>query len=223
MAANELEAIFDSPILRIGMGTTLQFQIGKKGAEFRATAVLVGLVPDEYLIIRVPPIPGILSRLNEGDPMIVRYLYGGNLYGFTSKILTQIYKPTLMLFVAYPEAVETLNLRRTPRVQCCFPATLTRNSRTFRAVVLDISQGGSRVGLDIDEVGAFSFEIDQTVKLRFHLTGVAAPEQVIMGRIKNLKKDALHCEIGIQFDQENEPVLVNIKQFIDNLTVLMHE
>jgi len=223
MAGNKPEAIVDSRTLRIGIGTTLQFQMGEKSWQFKATAVLVGMVPGEYLIIRVPPVPGILNRLSNGDPVIVRYLFEGNLYGFNSSILTHIYKPALIMFLCYPEVVETLNLRKAQRVQCCFPVMLKKDGQEFKAVILDISLGGSRVGLDMDGINSLSFEIDQTICLSFHLSGIAAQEQVINGTVKNFRKDEQHCEMGIQFDRENEVVLNNIKDFLDDLTILSHE
>jgi hypothetical protein len=90
------EGILECRTLNIGLGAKLQFQLGIKGLEFKATGVLVGMVPDEYLIIRVPAIPGILGRLDEGNSIIVRYLYAGNLYGFASTVLTCIQKPALI-------------------------------------------------------------------------------------------------------------------------------
>lgn len=57
------------------------------------------------------------------------------------------------------------------------------------------------------------FDIDQSIGLSFHLAGVVE-EQVIKGKIRLLKKDAQLSEMGIQFDQENEAVLNNVKQYM---------
>ena len=73
--------------LNIGIGTRMQFQLGGKGQEFKAAGVLAGMISDKYLMIRVPAIPGILSRLQEDDLIVVRYVYAGNVYGFNSTIV----------------------------------------------------------------------------------------------------------------------------------------
>ena len=62
-------------------------------------------------------------------------------------------------------------------------------------------------------------EIKNLGMLPFHLTGIAE-EQVIKGKIKNLKKDRSFSEIGVQFDQENEAVLKSVKKYIESFAKL---
>jgi c-di-GMP-binding flagellar brake protein YcgR len=212
------EAVVGGRALNIGIGTRMQFQLGEKGQEFKAAGFLAGMISDEYLMIRVPAIPGILSRLNEGDPIVVRYVYAGNVYGFNSTILNYVQKPALIVFLAYPAAVETVNLRKAQRVECLFPATVKTDRNDYKAVIVDISQGGCRVCLDHGASESSSFDIDQTIGLSFHLAGVVE-EQVIKGKIRLLKKDAQLSEMGIQFDQENEAVLNNVKQYIETASL----
>ena len=208
------EAVVESRVLNIGIGTRMQFQLGGKGQEFKAAGFLAGMISDEFLMIRVPAIPGILSRLNEGDLIVVRYVYAGNVYGFNSTISKCIQKPALIVFLSYPDAVETVNLRKAQRVECLFPATVKTDRGDYRAVIVDISQGGCRVCLDHGASQSSSFDIDQTIGLSFHLAGVAE-EQVIDGRIRVLKKDAQLSEMGIKFDEEDKAVLNNVKQYIE--------
>ena len=212
------EAVVGGRALNIGIGTRMQFQLGEKGQEFKAAGFLAGMISDEYLMIRVPAIPGILSRLNEGDPIVVRYVYAGNVYGFNSTILNYVQKPALIVFLAYPAAVETVNLRKAQRVECLFPATVNTDRGDYKAVIVDISEGGCRVCLDHGASESSSFDIDQTIGLSFHLAGVVE-EQVINGKIRVLKKDAQLSEMGIQFDQENEAVLNNVKQYIETASL----
>jgi c-di-GMP-binding flagellar brake protein YcgR len=219
MVEKASEAVVGGRALNIGIGTRMHLQLGTKGQELKTAGALVGMIPDEYLMIRVPAIPGILSRLAEGDPIVVRYVYAGNVYGFTSTILTCTYKPVLMVFVAYPAAVEIVNLRKTRRIECRFPATVTTEGGDYKAVMVDISLRGCRVCLEHGTTRYSSFDVDQAIGLSFCLAGMAE-EQVINGRVQNLKKDAEFSEMGIQFDQEHEAVLNNVKQYIDSLLEL---
>jgi c-di-GMP-binding flagellar brake protein YcgR len=205
--------------LSIGIGTRLQFQLGIKGQEFKAAGVLVGMVPGEYLIIRVPAIPGILDRLDEGNTIVVRYVYAGNIYGFTSTVLTCIQKPALIVFLTYPFSVETMNLRKGQRTECRFPASVKTDSGDYKAVIVDISLGGCRICLDHEALESSSFDIEQTIGISFHLTGIAE-EQVIDGKIKNLKKDRQFSEMGVQFNQENEAVLSNVTLYLESFAKL---
>ncbi len=212
------EAVVESRTLNIGIGTRMQFQLGGKGQELKAAGFLAGMIHDEYLMIRVPAIPGILSRLTEGDLIIVRYVYAGNVYGFNSTISNYIQKPALIVFLAYPAAVEIVNLRKAQRVECLFPATVKTDKGDYKAVIVDISQGGCRICLDHGANHSSSFDVDQTIGLSFHLAGVAE-EQGIKGTIRVLKKDAQLSEMGIKFDEEDKAVLKNVKEYIETASL----
>lgn len=219
MLQQEPEAIVEGRTLNIGIGTRIQFQFGKKGQEFKVAGVMVGMVPDEFLIIRVPAIPGILSRLNEEISIVARYVYAGNVYGFSSTMLTCIHRPALLVFLAYPATVETINLRKNERIECRFPVMLKTDPGGYKAVIVDISLGGCRICIDNEATEPSSFDVDQMIGLSFHLAGIAE-EQTINGRVKNIRKDGQLSELGIQFDKENKVVLNNVKVYIDSFATL---
>lgn len=208
-------AVVWGQMLNIGIGTQLQFQLGTEARKFKATGILVGMVPDEYLLIRVPAIPGILSRLIEGNTIVVRYIYAGNVYGFASKVQSYIQKPALIVFLTYPAAVESMNLRKTQRIECRFPATVKTDHGEYKAVIIDISLGGCRVCFEVVAGESSSMDTDQTVTVSFYLAAIAE-KQVIRGRVQNLKKDGQLFEMGIRFDQKNDAVLNNVKHYIDS-------
>ncbi len=210
--------VVENRALNIGIGTRMQFQLGEKGQEFKAAGFLAGMISDEYLMIRVPAIPGILSRLNENDLIVVRYVYAGNVYGFNSTISNYIQKPALIVFLPYPAAVEIVNLRKAQRVECLFPATVKTDKGDYKAVIVDISQGGCRICLDHGASQSSLFDIDQMIGLSFHLPGMAE-EQVIESRIRVLKKDAQLSEMGIKFNEEDKDVLNNVKQYIETASL----
>ena len=210
--------VVENRALNIGIGTRMQFQLGEKGQEFKAAGFLAGMISDEYLMIRVPAIPGILSRLNENDLIVVRYVYAGNVYGFNSTISNYIQKPALIVFLPYPAAVEIVNLRKAQRVECLFPATVKTDKGDYKAVIVDISQGGCRICLDHGASQSSLFDIDQMIRLSFHLPGMAE-EQVIESRIRVLKKDAQLSEMGIKFNEEDKDVLNNVKQYIETASL----
>jgi hypothetical protein len=219
MVRQVTEHALQGRILNIGIGTTLQFQLGWKGRELKAAGALIGMAPDEFLIIRVPAIPGILSRLREGDPMVVRYVYCGNVYGFTSKVLTCIQKPALIVFIEYPASVESMNLRKARRMECLFPAVVDYQGCGYKAVIVDVSLGGCRICLDSESGVSSSIDVAQTVGISFFLTGTTE-EQVINGKVQNIRKDDKRTEMGIQFDPENEAVLNNVKLYMDRFAKL---
>lgn len=213
------EAVVGSRTFDIVIGTRIQLQFGRKGQEFKAAGVLVGMIPHEFLIIRIPTIPGILGRLDEDALIIARYVYAGNVYGFSSTMLFYIHKPALLVFVTCPATVETVNLRKTHRIECRFPAMLKTDLGDYKAVMVDMSLGGCRICIDNGATESSSFNVNRMIGLSFYLAGIAK-EQVINGKVKNLKKDDQLSEMGIQFDQENKAVLNDVKLYIDSFATL---
>lgn len=208
-------------MLSIGMGTKLHAQFGVRGDDLKITTVLVGIVPEEYLIIRVPAIPGILNKLADGSPIIIRYIYDGNIYGFNSTILAYTHKPSLIAFMAYPTSIEIMNLRKSQRLECLLPAKIKTLEKTFTGVILDISSGGCRLYIEYGPGDSPAVDVEQDVELSFQLTG-KAEEQLVACKIQNLKKDSMLAEIGLQFNPEHRETLDNVNTYIDNFFKLQY-
>lgn len=213
------EQIIKGRSLAIGLGTTLQLEVGQQGRESKVTGVLIGMVPEECLLIRVPAIPGILDKLSEGSPIVVRYVYAGSIYGFTSVVLAYTLKPALVVFINYPTSVESMSLRKAKRLQCFFPAKVKIGAEGHRAVIVDISMGGCRIHVEHGADESLLQSRGRTVSLVFQLTGLAE-EQAIGGRIQNVKSEGMIAEIGIAFDPQDEVVLNNVKRYIDSFATL---
>ncbi len=215
------EKILKDRTLNIGVGTRLQTQFGKKGNELKTVGALVGVVSDECLLIRVPTIPGILEKLHEGSPIVVRYVYAGNVYGFTSTIMAYTRKPTLIVFIKYPTSIESMNLRQTQRLDCLLPATVKIGMNIYKGVILDISINGCRIYIEYATGDSPPVDINRTVEISFHLTGMAE-EQAINGIIQNLRKNSKLAEMGLQFDKDNESVLNNVKLYMSSFSELRY-
>jgi c-di-GMP-binding flagellar brake protein YcgR len=219
------EEILKGRMLSIGLGTRLQGQLGELAEGMKIAGTFVGIIPEECLMIQVPAIPGILDKLSEGSPVIVRYIYAGNVYGFASTIRTCTHKPTLVVYLAYPTSVEIINLRKTKRLECLLPAELRIPGKNFNGislfhgVILDISTGGCRIYIEYDPSESPAIDVGQGIEVRFHLTGTSG-EQVISGKIQNLKKDNKLAEIGLEFNQDETKVEDNIATYIDNFSKL---
>lgn len=189
----------------------------------KIAGMLVGIISSEYLIIQVPAIPGILDKLSEGAPVTVRYVYAGNVYGFASIIQAYTLKPTLLAYITYPDSVESINLRKTKRLQCLLPVELRipgTNALSFQGVVLDISAGGCRLNIEYNPGAPPVVDVGHGIEVRFQLIG-NSEEQVISGKIRNLKKGNDLAEIGMEFDLDNNTkVKDNILTYIDGFLKL---
>ena len=87
-------------ILFSGMevGTSLSVEI--PGVQTRFSSRLVGLEPDQFLIIRLPATPGIRQSLKPGLDSVIRFVSNGSIIGFKSSILQIHFEPLGVGFLA---------------------------------------------------------------------------------------------------------------------------
>lgn len=141
-------------VTRARTGTTLAVPTGTRmlltlpGVFDNIPTDLVGIVQGEYLILKMPMVPGIRARLGQGEPVTIRYLCGGVIYGFGTSVITFISRPGFLVFLAFPDVVEQLELRQHRRVNCLLPCALHVPGCILSGIMLDVSLGGCRVALD---------------------------------------------------------------------------
>ena len=112
----------------------------------RHSGVLVGNIQRDYLIIA-----GLQSlELAIGDTVIVRMLQESMATGFQTTVRGVIDAPVRLYVIAYPEHVETANLRRAERLKVFFPASVRAQAAPdapsdvlmLNGMLLNISAGG---------------------------------------------------------------------------------
>lgn len=108
---------------------------------------LIGMEYDQYLIVKLPPLPDIPAKLYQKNHIVVRYFHGGNAYGFRSTLIGMIKDPVRLHFLAYPDSLEHLNLRKDERYVCFIPARISKHDTggeimDLQGFISDISAGG---------------------------------------------------------------------------------
>jgi c-di-GMP-binding flagellar brake protein YcgR len=108
----------------------------------RMNCRFIGLMPDEYVVVRVPLMPGIRSRLEKDSPVELRFLEQGSLVGFKTEVI--LYQPTpfSLIFVRYPQLLERHELRSEKRMECRLATVLSKGESSWDGVTVDISKGG---------------------------------------------------------------------------------
>ena len=114
--------------------------------KYRST--IVGVEPYEYVITRLPMVPGIQSKLQPGSTLTIRLEHNGAVYGFHTEVVTSMTKPNPMLVFAYPQKMECIQLRQHKRTRCMLPAVLHNANTTVSGLVTDVSAGGCRMVVD---------------------------------------------------------------------------
>ena len=196
--------------ISIELGTQLEIEI--EGVPTRFKSSLVGVEPDEYLIIKEPEaaLYEILrNKLFRGNQIVVRYLCKGTLFGFQSQLVQVTSTPIRLLFVEYPKTIEVYDLRSHERIDCFFPAKIKIKDEEKNGAILDISEGGCRCVIKSSEGEKLpSVQIDERITLRCQFPGTES-EQVVSGEVRNVGMDKQKAVLGIQF-HEIAPGLQNI-------------
>lgn len=208
--------------LSLEVGTRMAVTLGAldKGDDGRIAADLVGMVHFEYLILRLPWVPGLRSRLVGGVGATVRFVSEGELCGFQSPILTHVPKPSLLLFLEYPEVIEKLALRQHKRVQCALPVQVHSRRGDAQGVIADLSQGGCRMAIDVrGQQGLRQTVADDVLVLRVPLNSEGIPLTVTC-TVRSVEADAARMQLGLSFSEADKDFWNALEQFLTSAYLL---
>jgi hypothetical protein len=200
--------------LIIALGTTLHLNID--GVADGLTGVLVGMVPNEYLIIQ-GQFYDIEDKLCKESKAIVRYVHEAIVYKFSSQLLGVISTPVELGFLAYPEEIETIELRSNKRIECFLPAELVIRGEKYQVVIRDISEGGCRLKAKLPKGKALpAITSNDQLTLIAQLSGKEYP-QLILGEVRHIQFlsdfDAEEMHIGAKFHERG---LEDLKTIIEH-------
>jgi c-di-GMP-binding flagellar brake protein YcgR len=209
-------------ILHVEFGGRLLVTI--EGMERNLWSTLIGIEPDNCLIIRTPRIEGIEQRLKQGNPIHVTYFFAGTVYGFQSTILHHISSPASLMFISYPRDIRRIDLREHQRVDCCVPGTLLLGDQPYNGMVLDLSTNGCRFSMIHADQPQFPYlDIGDELILRFIIPGAESP-RTLKGKVKNILRDTKKMNMGVEFGNLDLEILreleIYIKGIIDFADVL---
>lgn len=204
------------------MAKDLHLRIGDRvlltpgGSKDKIRAEVVGLFSNEFIIAHVPLTPGVKNLLAEDASLVVRYIYSGKIFGFSSRVLRLIVKPKPLLFLEFPMMLEKYDLRSEERFECSIPCILQTKFERVEATIADLSRGGCRVTCDTvadkDCVRVENFKVDDIVVLMF---SVKESEGVTLsGKVKNRTKNGTVYNIGISYTKLSSDMYERLDAFI---------
>lgn len=204
----------------ISLGTGLQIEF--PGVEERFRSVLIGMEPDNYLIVRTPiAVSEGMARghLLPGTVLIIRYLFEGVVWGFRSTILQTLTGRIRVLFVSYPDTVENHDLRRNNRIECLVPADADWEGRSFSGLITDMSEQGVRLVFHLERspgIEDWHPDVRARLGLRMQLPGSvqAVPAQV---ELRNLSRDGERILLGLRFVDLEDPARSLVYRFLEEL------
>ena len=101
--------------LFIELGTALHLEPGD--ADRATSSELVGMQGGKYLIVHLSEHNWQKSRLKTGDTLLAKYISSDDVFGFNTRVITIIEEPDHLVFLEYPDEVESCNIRSQTRIK----------------------------------------------------------------------------------------------------------
>jgi hypothetical protein len=195
--------------ISLNIGTKLQIEI--EGFDSTLESIMVGMIPDDHLIITLPLRLSVTEhKISKGTRFAIKYLHLGKICLFHSKLLASIDFPQKLLFVSYPSVIHYHELRHQRRVGIFLPCTIVLDSgQSYPGLIIDMSIAGCLCQQKSREDNPLpTLHIDDKLTIRCLLPGMSK-DQELTGHIKNLHRTKHETRIGVEF-VENLPQVEKI-------------
>ncbi len=204
-------------VLNLPIGHTLQGQLTADKARFKCP--YLGMKRDEFLIAQMPGVPGFRDKIAQSPGLFIRFMLAGTIFGFETRVVSLAVRPYPLLFFAYPRKVETVNLRKTRRVDTFIEALSDMGEGVFPGAILDLSLGGCLFSMDRAKIIRAPLIVPgQVVTLQFSLD---EPEIKLLlnAEIINSRMDMDTIQVGLKFlfTPGDKPLARKIVAYIDNI------
>jgi c-di-GMP-binding flagellar brake protein YcgR len=198
------------------IGTILEIQI--EGIKSRLKSELFAIEEGNYLIIKLSPFQSLANftkLVYVGTVIIIRYIHRGTLFGFKSRIKHVMIEPAKLIFIEYPEKIESKELRVHKRLDCYLPANVRIEDNTIAGTITDMSREGCQFTVKTVNIGksADLLQIDNEIVVSLQLPGVEE-KLTITGKQKNIKKDKDNVNIGVLFSDTSIEVQEKLYDFL---------
>jgi hypothetical protein len=180
----------------------------------------LGISHYDFLILRLPSVPGLAKKLLPQTRVEIRYLTEGAVNTFTTEVITHSFKPTLLLYTTYPDRMSILETRKHQRVSCALPIPLLSPYGDAVGVVWDLSMGGCRIAIELKgQSNIRQLAANDTVVLQTILSPSGPPSRGI-GVIRSAEIAGSRLSLGLAFDENNKSFLEALGGYLDLVQVL---
>ncbi len=166
--------------------------------------LFVGMEFGQYLLVKLPLVADIGNKLYMKNHVIIRYVHGGNIYGFRSTLIGLIRESIRLAIFAYPEEVESMNLRKEERFACLLPGNLKivdqgEEMTEREGKLTDLSSGGCSFEIVLAEDGMIpELKVGMMMRLQFRLPDVS--QMIDMeSELRTIHEDQSQARLGLKF------------------------
>lgn len=123
---NDVTTTQPAPTSFLTVGLSLKLSLTLNGQKGMYGSTLLGWKDYAWLVCEWPSQIGHGADIPNGTPCTVSYLHEGKLVGYRTEIRDMLTSPVPLLFIAFPQSVEEMHLRKHTRVSSCEPIVLER-------------------------------------------------------------------------------------------------
>ncbi len=200
-------------LLRLGLPSD-SADIGEVNAE------LAGLSHYEFLLLKLPPLPGLRTRLMPGTTLTIRFIHNGEACVYRGELISHVSKPSLMIFASYPSTMDVLPLRDHRRTVCTLPVMATSRFGDFKGVVCDISMGGCQAVFDSKNNPAIrQIKADEPITLQMTL-GPESSNMRVLCTVRSVNSEKFRLTMGLAFENPEDSFLTSLTSFLDSAQIL---
>ncbi len=134
--------------LELEMGSVLAIKLPSGDQKYDGR--LVGMDPFAYLIVQARLPQDVVSRLALNPNLVAQHLASGAVYGFRSEVMNRVTVPAPLLFLAFPDSVERVVLRKNERINVNIPGTLHGHYGEHEVMLTDLTPSGCQITAAID-------------------------------------------------------------------------
>ena len=177
--------------LFIELGTALLIETGKKALPGK----LIGMKVGAYLIVDVSGSEPNIVALSTEETVQVRYVNQDDIFCFSSRILMTLDHPHHLIFLHYPDKVESCNIRSRKRVDCFMQIHVKSDGRRDPAVITNISAKGCLCSMD--RFPSWEKINGQRIELLFPYGDCEL--LTLSGEVKSTQIQGTQIKLGVQF------------------------
>jgi hypothetical protein len=179
--------------LFIELGTALLLE--PDTPERAATSQLVGMQVGSYLIVQLTENNWLQTRLTVGEILAARYVLSDDVFEFKTRVIRMIDDPDFLLFLDYPEVVNSCNIRTEKRVECFLPVRITLDTFCLSGVIVNINRNGCLCMVDNGPFPDPCALEHLTLNLPYGQTETLS----IKAHIRSIRKRGTQTSIGLMF------------------------
>jgi c-di-GMP-binding flagellar brake protein YcgR len=177
--------------LFIELGTPLLIETGK----IALSGKLIGMKVGAYIIVDICGVDAEAISLSQEENVQVRYVNQDDIFCFSSRILTIFDQPDNLMFLHYPDKVESCNIRKYKRIDCFLQVHVKSAGRKDAAVITNISANGCLCNMDLFP----SWESINGQRIELLFSDEGREFLAVSGEVKSTKIQGSQIKLGVQF------------------------